>query len=299
MISVQDYKPITLADRELFQKHYSKYPVSHSENLFTSLISWTHYLPPFFLMREGELLLMHIRDGKPQFRTPIGERNESVLEEVLELAKKEGGPRPVIAIDESIQEQIERLRPNTKITEDRDFFDYVYLASDLAELKGKHYVSNRNHLKRFNKKYSYSVECICETNTEEIDCFLHEWCLWQDCESMPMLEAERKAIMYCMEHFFELDLSGIVLRIDGVVKALSVYEQMNNDTAVIHFEKGLPDIEGIYQAINNEAAKILSKDYKFINRESDLGIPGLRTAKMRLNPHHMEKLYYINKEDLL
>jgi len=60
----------------------------------------------------------------------------------------------------------------------------------------------------------------------------------------------------------------------------------------------MQEYDGIYPAINNETAKILAREYKYINRESDLGIPGLRTAKERLHPDHMEPLYYINREDL-
>ena len=61
----------------------------------------------------------------------------------------------------------------------------------------------------------------------------------------------------------------------------------------------MPDFDGIYQAINNEAAKELAKDYKFINRESDLGIDGLREAKKRYHPHHMEKVFFVDRENLL
>jgi len=113
-----------------------------------------------------------------------------------------------------------------------------------------------------------------------------------------MLEEEKKAVIYCMKHFSELGLFGIYIRIDGDIQALSVWEPLNRETAVIHFEKGMQEYDGIYPAINNETAKILAREYKYINRESDLGIPGLRTAKERLHPDHMEPLYYINREDL-
>jgi len=61
----------------------------------------------------------------------------------------------------------------------------------------------------------------------------------------------------------------------------------------------MPDFDGIYQAINNEAAKTISSDYRYINRESDLGIRGLREAKKRYHPHHMEKIYFVKRENLL
>jgi hypothetical protein len=297
MISIEDFRPVTLGDRSLLMEHFSRYPMFHSENLFMTLVSWTHYVPAFYLFKEGNLLLMNLKDGKPQFRLPMGERNDALLEEVLDVAKKEGGPRPIAAVEGSCKDWVESVYPKLKFTSDRDFFDYVYLAKDLAGLPGKGYLTQRNKLNRFRKQYVYSVEPVSQKNIEDVGRFLKRWCIWRDCSSNPMLEAERTAIMFCMEHFFEMGLSGIVLRIGGEVQALSVYEGIGNDTAAVHFEKAMPDFDGIYPAINNEAAKILVKDYKFINRESDLGIAGLRTAKERLHPDHMVKIYYIDKAD--
>jgi hypothetical protein len=300
MISVEDYRPVTLGDKKIIEGQLSKYPMFHSENLFMTLVSWTHYVPAFYLLKDNNLLLMNLKDGKPQFRLPIGERNKELLEAVLDLAKKEGGPRPIAAVEDSGKNWVEGIYPKLKFTSDRDFFDYVYLAKDLAELPGKGYMTQRNKLNKFRKQYpGYTIEEVSTANMEEVGRFLKRWCIWRDCSANPMLEAERIAIIFCMDHFFELGLSGLVLRIGKEVQALSVYERINKDTVAVHFEKAMPDFDGIYPAINNEAAKMLAKDYKYINRESDLGIEGLRTAKERLHPDHMVKIYYIDKADLL
>ena len=298
MIRLEDFKPVTLAERKLFIEHYSKFPQHHSEYLFTTLVSWSHHTPAYYLLKDSGLVLMTKKDGKPQFRPHVGERNESLLREVIDLAKKEGSSRPLVAIEEEAKERIGAAFPGMKITANRNFYDYVYLAKNLAELPGKPYLNQRSHLNKFRKQYEYSVEKITPANMEEVNRFLKRWCIWRDCESEPMLEAEKTAIDFCMKHYAELGLSGICLRIGGEIQAISVYEPMNQDTAAIHFEKAMPDFEGIYPAINNEAAKILAKDYKYINRESDLGIPGLRTAKERLHPDHMVAVYYIKKEYL-
>jgi hypothetical protein len=298
MIRLEDFRPVTLKDQQLFKSHYSRFPQHHSEYLYTTLVSWSHYTPAFYLFKEDNLILMTVMDAKPQFRPPVGERSESVLEEVIYLARKEGGVRPIVAIEEQANEWIGGIYPKIKMTADRNFFDYVYLAKNLAELPGKPYLTQRSHLNRFRKRYGYSVEQITSSNMSEVDFFLKRWCKQRDCESEPLLEAEVAAITFCMAHYFELEVSGIVLRIDGEVQALSVYEPINDETAAIHFEKAMPGYDGIYPAINNEAAKILAKDYMYINRESDLGIPGLRTAKERLHPDHMVKVYYVEREDL-
>jgi hypothetical protein len=298
MIRLADFRPVALGDKLLFESFYSKFPQSHSEYLFSSLVSWAHYTPVSFLLKDDDLILMHLKDGAPQFRPPIGERSAQVLRQVFDLAKADGGSPPVVAIDSKTKDWILSLFPNIKLSADRDFFDYVYLAKTLSELPGKPYLTLRNHLNSFRRKYEYSVEPISSGNMEDARTFLTRWCLWRDCSSSPMLEAERVAVLYCMEHFSELGLSGIVLRIGNEIQALSVYEALNSETAVIVFEKAMPEFDGIYPAIGNEAARILAKDFKFINRESDLGIAGLRTAKQRLHPDHMEELYYIAEDCL-
>jgi uncharacterized protein len=298
MISLSDFRPVSLDDRERIQDYFNRFPQTHTEYLYTGLICWSHYTPAFITVRDGSLLIMNMLAGKPQFRPPVGARNDRVLREILDLAKKEGGTKAIMGIDEPSKEWIQEALPEIKVSDDRNFYDYVYLAKNLAQLPGKQYLNQRNHLNRFRRKYAHSIEAIDRRNREEVAEFLRRWCLAKDCEEDEMLEEEKKAILFCMDHFFELELSGIIIRIDGKIQALSVWEELNKDTAAIHFEKAMPEYDGIYPAINNESAKILAKDYRYINRESDLGITGLRTAKERLHPDHMEALYYIEKQDI-
>ena len=298
MIEINDYKPLALKDKNLFAEHYKKYPQDHSEYTFTGLVAWSDYMQPYYFFRNENLYLMNMRDGKPQFRLPIGEPTDSEIKDVLEIARKKGGERPIIAVTDQQIKPIQRCCPNVKINEDRNFWDYVYLSKDLAELEGKHYQSNRNHIRQFNKKFNHTVEPLSSENLGDAKKFLDRWCLWRECEKQTMLAEERKAILYCMKNYAELGLSGTAIRINGQIQAISVFEELNKETAVVHFEKAMPDYEGLYQTINNESAKTLAPKYKYINRESDLGIPGLRTTKTRLNPDHMEKLYYINHGDL-
>ena len=101
-----------------------------------------------------------------------------------------------------------------------------------------------------------------------------------------------------MDNFFKLGLSGLAIRINNRIEAISVFEKYSFDTAVVHYEKGSPDYDGIYKAINQETANILQKDVRFINRESDMNIPGLRKAKMSYRPDHMIKVFHLCKENI-
>jgi hypothetical protein len=79
---------------------------------------------------------------------------------------------------------------------------------------------------------------------------------------------------------------------------MSLFEGLNRDTALVHFEKGLPDCKGIYRAVNAETAKILVRDYVYINRESDMGVEGIREAKTRYHPHHMVEVHMLKRDEL-
>ena len=105
--------------------------------------------------------------------------------------------------------------------------------------------------------------------------------------------------MICaLSHMAELGMRGLLIRIVGKVGAISLFEPLNEDTLVVHFEKGLPDCEGIYKAINAETAFAVKEKYRYTNRESDMGVPGLREAKMRYHPHHMVEVWYATLDDM-
>ena len=298
MLSIDDFRLVTLEDKELFDIHYKKYPPVHSDNNFTTLISWIEYSKYKFAFIEGNIILMSNINNQFQIRPPSGERNKELFEQVLNLAKNQKSEFPIGVIDMETKSWLIDQYPKLEFISKRDYFDYVYLSSDLAELPGSAYSKIRNRVNKFKRNYTYEVGEITKDNMDEVQEFLNRWCLWKDCESDPLLENERKAILYSMSHYFDLNLSGIYIRIENAIEAIAVFEKMSEDTAVVHYEKGSPDYDGIYKVVNQETAKILQKDFIFINRESDMGIPGLRKAKMSYRPHHMIEIFNINKKSI-
>ena len=299
MLSIDDFKPVTLEDKQLFDTHYEKYPPVHSDNVFTTIISWMEYAKYHYTFLQDNLIIMTKLENALRFRPPIGKYDRDIFQQVLKLAKREKSDYPLGVIDTQTKDWLSKEYPKLEFTSHRDYFDYVYLASDLAELPGTAYRKIRNRLNKFKRNYAYTTEKIAEVNMDEVRTFLKRWCLWKDCESDPLLENEKKAIMFSMANFFELELSGIAIHIDGKIEAISVYEQMNPDTVVIHYEKGAPDYDGVYKAINAETAKLIQKGFKFVNREPDMGLPGLRKAKMSYRPHHMVEVYQIARDRIL
>jgi hypothetical protein len=298
MLSIDDFKLITLEDKPIFDKHYEKYPPVHSDNVFTTLISWIEYSNyKYALVNDNLIILSNIND-QIQFRPPSGKKHKHLFDEVLILAKEQVSEFPFGVIDSETKDWLSNEYPNLEFISKREYFDYVYLAKNLAELTGSAYSKIRNRVNKFKNNFSYEVEKITEKNMGDVNEFLKRWCLWKDCESDTLLENEKKAILFSMNHYFDLELSGIAITIEGKIEAIAVFEAMSNDTAIVHYEKGSPDFDGIYKIINQETAKILEKEFEYINRESDMDLPGLRRAKMSYRPHHLIEISNINKKSI-
>lgn len=298
MLSITDFKLVKLQDRDIFNTYYAKYPQVHSDYLFTTIISWMDYAKYHFTTYKNNLIICTKIDNKIRLRPPVGERKKNIFDEVINLVKTNDTIYSISAIDSETKNWFLKNYPNLVCIPHRGYFDYVYLSSDLAELEGSKYSKIRNRLNKFKRKYEYETEIISNENMASVKEFLKRWCLWKDCESDPLLKHEKNAIIFSMDNFFELNLEGIVIKINDKIEAISVYEKMNNDTAVVHYEKASPYYDEIYKAINNETAKRLRIKYRFINRESDMGITGLKKAKMSYKPDHMAELYHLKRESL-
>ncbi len=296
MLGQEDFKPVTLADRAFFERHYALYPQTHSDNTFTSMVCWNHFMHYRYAYVNGSVILACTASGVTRLHPPIGPRDPALMREVIRLALEAGDEnKPLIHIDPETARWIREIDPDLVLVPDLKHFEYMYRALDLAELPGKKYLKIRSQINRFRKNYRHTVEPITPENREEIMEFLVKWCESKRCEDNFILAHEVEAIFYAIEHFTELPLQGILIRVDSQVAAISLFERLNANTALIHFEKGLPEYEGIYKVINAGTASLLACEVEYINRESDLGISGLRKAKLRYHPHHMVEVYSLKR----
>jgi hypothetical protein len=298
MLSIHDFKPVSLDKRDFFVKHYERFPQVHSDNTFTNMVCWNHYAHYRFAFIEGNMVISTTIEGKTRYRSPIGPQNPDLLADVMNLAARSSDDLSFLILDPETKEWIHGLYPELNFYPERKYFDYVYRTNDLAELPGKKFATIRHQLNQFQRNCSPIVEPINEDNIGDVQNFLDQWCDWKDCDSDPMLANEKEAVLFALSHYIELQLSGLAIRVEGKIGAIALFEGLNTDTALVHFEKGLPECKGIYRAINAETAKFLSKDYAYINRESDMGIEGIREAKMRYHPAHMVEANFIGRGEL-
>jgi hypothetical protein len=298
MLQRDDFTQVSLKDRDLFVRHYLKYPQVHSDNSFTNMVCWNHYAHYEYQFVDESLLILSTIDGETTFRAPIGEANDRLLDEVLALARDTGGKTPFSVFDQATKELIGRKYPSLILHPATDFFDYVYTTRSLSELPGKKFLQIRRQLNRFKRECGYHVEFIGTDNTREVREFLEKWCEWKECEENPVLGFEKDAVMFAVDHFSELQLEGLLLRVGDAIIAMAIFDELNPECAVVHFEKALPDCRGGYKGINYETAHYLHEKYDYINRESDLGLTGLRVAKKRYHPHHFAEVWFTRIEEM-
>ena len=186
---------------------------------------------------------------------------------------------------------------------DRDSWDYVYSIDDLADLKGKKFQKKRNHMNKFQELHpNYRTEPLNRENIPVAMELIEKWNQSDPCAD-PGSEfyQECRALRRAFAHYEELELEGMLLLDGEEVLAVTIGSRLSEDTFDIHFEKALDRPDSAYPAINRDFARYLRDKYpelRWLNREDDLGLPGLRKAKLSYNPDHMvEKFWALYRED--
>lgn len=167
----------------------------------------------------------------------------------------------------------------------RDSADYIYSVEKLAALSGKAYHGKKNHVNKFMKTYEdWSYEKINSENMEECIRMVQQWCLENGCCDDRDKAAEICVCIDGIRRREALGLTGGLIRTGDGIVALTLGEPLNQDTFVIHFEKAFSGIQGAYPMINQQFILHELMDYKYVNREEDMGLDGLRKAKESYKP---------------
>jgi len=170
--------------------------------------------------------------------------------------------------------------------------DYVYEGDALRELPGRKYGSKRNHISQFIRQVpDYEVVPVEKGNLDECRRIIEEWCRARDCTCESPENCERHACNEMLDQWDLLDMKGILIRVNNRFEAFTIGERLNADTIAIRYEKGNGDIHGIYTVMNRDFLQQVWQDAVFVNREEDMGLEGLRKAKLSYYPCHMVDKY--------
>ncbi len=281
-----EFKLVGLEDKETITRFTLNFPSEACEINFANIFIWKNFEHTKFTTVNGNLCILCEPPSEPAyFLQPLGATSiRETIETCLSFS-----PHLSRVPEAFIRQHCGGLRHEP----DRNNFDYVYLASDLISLKGKKYDSKRNRIRKFEKSHSYRYLRLSPGHLEGCCHLFEEWAEFKALQRGPIPEAQKLAILEALTHFEELDLVGGAIEVEGRIEAFSVGGRLNADTAVIHIEIANPAYDGLGQLINREFVKKEWAAFKFINREQDEGISGLRRAKSSYHPHHLVKKYNV------
>ena len=261
------------------------------EYAYTTAYMWSEYYR-VTMARYGEALLLRSDAGDiPSFLVPVGIPLDEGVELLRDIARQEGVPLHMHGVDEEIREQLLLLYPDRVHFETHDGdFDYVYESELLATLPGPSYHSKRNHISSFTRDHDWTFEPLCDENADEMVEVSRLWCAEKGACADAGLASERCAIRRLIRHRHALSVDGGLIRAGGKAVAFTLGSPINDAVFDIHVEKALSAYAGAYAVINREFAKTLT-DYRYLNRENDMGVPGLRRAKESYRPAILLKKY--------
>lgn len=257
----------------------------------SNMILWADYYQMEYTCKDGIYLFKQtMENGSICLSYPIGGETEEMEHHLFELELEyftEIGQEPCFGlIDSSMFERINRWYPERfNIQYERNWADYIYSREKLAVLAGKKLHGKRNHIKRFMERYpEWCYEPLSKDNMDDCVTMAENWCQINCCKEDDEKEEESHLVVRALHNFEQLNMKGGLLRTrDGVI-AFTLGSPITLDTFDVSFEKAYGEIQGAYAMINQQFVIHELQNYKYVNREEDIGIEGLRKAKLSYYP---------------
>ena len=297
MLNFTALKPEDKASLDAFLLHCGDRGCEYS---FANLFLWGRQKVTF---HNGNLAFFCQFDRKSVYLFPVGTDLKPTVDAIISDARKRGIPCRLTSLTPEDREKLEQWYPGQFYFQpDRDSYDYVYSIDDLADLKGKKLQRKRNHCNRFRLLHPHcTAEPITPENIPAVLEMLEQWYAQRQAEDpTASFHLEKVAITHGLQYFTELAMEGMLLTEKGRVIAMTLGSPLNSDTFDVHFEKAVGEFDGAYGLINQEFARYLRDKYpqlRWLNREDDLGLEGLRKAKLSYCPDHLvEKSWACLKE---
>lgn len=282
------FREITLADQDWILQALRQSDFMGCEYCFANNLAWRRaYGSRITRFADFYLICaMDTEDGTPHFTFPAGGGDyRRVLAAMAELAASWQKPLVIGGLTEQTLPVLEHNVPAGSFTlhENRDDADYIYDTADFIAMAGKKFHKKRNHISQFSRYGAVFAEM---TPADFDDCIALAAHTYNDKDGYTDASsvAEQFAIHTYFSHFAQLGLRGGVLRVEGDLAAFSIGEPIGGNTFCVHIEKADLRYHGAFPAMAQQFAAHFAKDYAYLNREEDLGVPGLRKSKLSYYP---------------
>jgi hypothetical protein len=292
------FKDIDIDCKNILDKYFDLVDYEACEYCFTTLYMWKDLYKTKYYVEEDFAIVAGEYENKGFIILPLAskENMNKAFDFIIKNFEKGNKRIHLKAIDKEVVEYLKNIYGERfEYIEERNNFDYIYEGESLRTLSGRKNQKKRNHLNSFIKEYGNRVgyKKLEEADFDECINLLKDWS--EDKEDSIELDSEFKAINRIFKNYKKLKdtlkISGIY--IDSKLEAFSIGEMLNDSMAVIHVEKANADIRGLYPYINQQFLLNEFSDVEFVNREEDLGIEGLRKAKLSYHPVKFAEKYTV------
>ena len=285
-----EFRPPSIHDKPWIDNIFKNIYSVKSDSAFGTIYIWSNVFNTKICNVEDTLIVSCGVDST-KYMFPFTQKKPKNIIDLMIINHKKLNPKTPFVFTGLVEKEIEYIEkefPNIFVfTPRRGMWEYIYSCNDLSTLSGKKYHNKRNHINNFNKLYNFEYEKIKNKNILDCHKFIQKWF-----KINGSIESEKSAICKSLDYYEKLNFLGAVIKVNGKIVALTLGEQVNSDTFIIHFEKALKSYSGAYSIINYEFSKMLCNlGFKYINREEDLDIPGLRKSKLSYNPLMLIKKY--------
>lgn len=295
-VTLTDFAPVALADKKIIMPLLLAEDLCFCEYSFANLYMWGDIFGTRWLLQENRLWLYNGHDDlmlMPVGGPPVAMEELIAVSDGLRHGGKSGN---FVLVDADFVQENPGLKEFFTIEQDLANGDYIYQSRKLVDLQGNKLHKKRNQINQFLDQYpGHAARPLRASDLAPCLELAEKWCRLRTCDALEF-DHETSALKRALLHFDELELQGTAIEVGGRLAAFAIFSQLNSNMADVHFEKFDPEVKGIGQAINWETAKSLAGKYKYINREQDLGIEGLRQAKRSYDPEYILSAFFLERK---
>ena len=291
-----NFKKIELSDKAVLEPFFKNSNELTCEISFVNLLVWQPLYNNCYCIENDILFLKSYDDNLETYSLPFGDFDlgmQKIIDHHGDTPDiwAQGGSR--------FDEFIEKFGQQYDVYESRNEFDYIYNSSDLINLSGKKYHSKRNHISSFSKQHDWHYENVTSNNLEKVKKCAKIWYSQNSGRMDEELKNESLGVELMLNNMEVLSIKGGAILVNNEVVAFTLGSEINSQIYNIHAEKALAEFDAAYTVINREFAAKNLQSYKYINREDDLGIEGLRRSKLSYKPEIILPKYICTKKENL
>jgi len=292
-----EFKELTISDKSIFDDYLQDGGRNHSDFSFADMLCWEHVFRHKWCIAEHCLFIkVEYHDGHVEYRQPLGEgegEGEGDASHLIHMMEEDAAsneqPLVITGLTPEWRTYFRERCPDYGIAGQGKNSDYIYYTEDLRSLKGKKYQQKRNHVNKFESEYRYRYVELTPDLFPDCLALETEWLNLKRINGDGILSDEQLVIKKAFDHFNELGLLGGALYVGSRMVAFTFGSALNEELFCTHIEKANISYDGVFAVINKIFAEHIPRQYKYIDREDDAGLSGLRKSKMSYHPLYLSE----------